>query len=142
MSAYKKIETKFKNLKSLIAALDEIVGKDGYTVAVNPKANTLAMYGYRDDKRPETAAINLPRKTVNRFSGGASNDMGFYWDEASKSYGMIVSDFDSSKSAGLVNKIKQQYAFNELTRQAKMKGYMVSKEADQSGVLRLKLKKY
>ena len=144
MSAYKRIATKYKNLESLKKALVEVLGESGFMVAKNPQESTLPMFGFHGELRPEKCSISIPRASVNKFSTGMSNDLGFYWDAETKTYGLIVSDYDrgSRGTTKLLNSTKQLYTYYELSRQAKLKGYKVSKETDSSGVIRMKLGKF
>jgi hypothetical protein len=52
MSAYKVIKTEYRTLSSLIKAIGDL----GYDPEVSPTVpeNTLPMYGYLGDLRPET----------------------------------------------------------------------------------------
>ena len=90
MSAYKKIECDIVDKESLLEALSLL----GFTpdVLVEPKHLT----GYRGDKREETAHIIISKDQVNKFTG-ASNDIGFLWNEKENKYDFIVSDYDVAK---------------------------------------------
>lgn len=90
MSAYKKIECDIVDKESLLEALSLL----GFSpdVLVEPKHLT----GYRGDKREETAHIIISKDQVNKFTG-ASNDIGFLWNEKENKYDFIVSDYDVAK---------------------------------------------
>lgn len=90
MSAYKKIECEIVDKDCLIEAL-ELLGFQP-EVFVEPKN----LKGYRGDERKETANIIIPRDQVNKFTG-ASNDIGFLWNENDQKYDFIVSDYDRAK---------------------------------------------
>ena len=85
MSAYKKIECDIVDKESLLEALSLL----GFTpdVLVEPKHLT----GYRGDERKETANIIISKDQVNNFTG-ASNDIGFLWNQKENKYDFIVSD--------------------------------------------------
>ena len=90
MSAYKKIECEIVDKDCLLEAL-ELLGFSP-EVFVEPKN----LKGYRGDERKETANVIIPRDQVNKFTG-ASNDIGFLWNETDQKYDFIVSDYDRSK---------------------------------------------
>ena len=90
MSAYKKIECEIVDKDCLIEAL-ELLGFQP-EVFVEPKN----LKGYRGDERKETANIIIPRDQVNKFTG-ASNDIGFLWNENDQKYDFIISDYDRAK---------------------------------------------
>ena len=90
MSAYKRIECDIVDKESLLEALSLL----GFTpdVLVEPKHLT----GYRGDERKETANIIISKDQVNKFTG-ASNDIGFLWNQKENKYDFIVSDYDKAK---------------------------------------------
>lgn len=142
MSAYKKIETEIKNLDSLKKALQDVVGEGQYEIDLTMK-NSLKMYGYKGDLRPERCAVRVDRKVVNKkWSGGSSNDFGLSYDPATKTFSTIISEYDSlAGTMNLVNQLKQKYAYHEVCRQAKMKGYAVKPVKSQDNTIRLQLVK-
>lgn len=90
MSAYKKIECEIVDKDCLLEALSLL----GFSpdVFVEPKK----LQGYRGDQRNEVANIVISREQVNKFTG-ASNDIGFLWNEKENKYDFIVSDYDVAK---------------------------------------------
>ena len=90
MSAYKKIECEIVDKDCLLEALSLL----GFSpdVFVEPKK----LQGYRGDQRNEVANIVISRDQVNKFTG-ASNDIGFLWNEKENKYDFIVSDYDVAK---------------------------------------------
>ena len=101
MSAYKKIECDIVDKDCLLKALKEL----GFEPDVHEVAQSLV--GYKDDLRPEKAEIIIPKKQVNIFTG-ASNDIGFKWNETEEKYEFIVSDYD--KRLKMHERILQAYA--------------------------------
>jgi hypothetical protein len=89
MSAYKKIKCNLVNKDSLLKAL-EVLGfqPDVYEVPFNLK-------GYRNDTRKEVANIIVTKEQLNSFTG-ASNDLGFLWNEEENKYEMICSEYDTA----------------------------------------------
>lgn len=140
MSAYKKIQTQFKQISSLQKALSEVLGHNNFEVDIQ-KRNRLPLFGYQNDQRPETCSVRIDRKFVNRWSSGVSNDIGFAWDDKSKTFQAIVSDYDRNQigSQRLLDRIRQEYAFQEISRQARSKGYRVRKQSTGDGTIQVQL---
>lgn len=138
MSAYREIKTEFRNAASLHKALEDL--GIVYEAAEDVKQNSLALFGYQGDKRPEHVNIRIRRHWVNQnWSGGSSNDIGFAWD--GKQYVAIVSEYDRGLpkvQAGL-DQLRQRYAVIELRRQAKSRGYNVTEQYQEDGSVRLQL---
>lgn len=74
----------FKDRETLLNAL----GECGYSET--EEGASLSLYGYRGDRRPETAQIVVRRKYI----GSASNDLGFQKTEAG--YVPVISEYDQS----------------------------------------------
>ncbi|MEJ7860475.1 MAG: hypothetical protein WKF90_02445 [Pyrinomonadaceae bacterium] len=74
----------FKNRECLLQALAEC----GYETV--EEGESLSLYGYRGDQRPETAQIVVRRQ----FIGAASNDLGFQKTDAG--YVAVISEYDRS----------------------------------------------
>jgi len=91
MSAYKKIECEIVDKDCLIEALSLL----GFTPDVLNEPKSLK--GYRGDERKEVAHIIISRDQINKFTG-ASNDIGFFWNETEQKYDFICSDYDKAKS--------------------------------------------
>lgn len=91
MSAYKKIECEIVDKDCLVEALRLL----GFSPDILNEPKNLK--GYRGDKREEVAHIIVPRDQVNKFTG-ASNDIGFFWNENDQKYDFICSDYDKAKS--------------------------------------------
>ena len=90
MSAYKKIECEIVDKECLLEALSLL----GFNSDVLNEPKNLK--GYRGDERKEVAHIIIPRDQVNKFTG-ASNDIGFFWNEKEQKYDFILSDYDKAK---------------------------------------------
>jgi hypothetical protein len=91
MSAYKKIECEIVDKDCLLEALSLL----GFTPDVLSEPKNLK--GYRGDERKEVAHIIISRNQINKFTG-ASNDIGFFWNEIEQKYDFICSDYDKAKS--------------------------------------------
>ena len=74
--------TAFKDRECLLKALAEC----GYGTVEEDES--LSLYGYQGDRRPETAQIVVRRK----FIGSASNDLGFQKTDAG--YVAVISEYD------------------------------------------------
>lgn len=90
MSAYKKIECEIVDKDCLLEALALL----GFQPDVFLEPQKLK--GYRGDQRNEVANIVISKDQVNKFTG-ASNDIGFLWNETENKYDFIVSDYDVAK---------------------------------------------
>lgn len=125
MSAYRKLQTQFKNRQHLRAALTA-AGVQFEEVAIGQPERHLV--GYHGDQRPETATFIVRRSEI----GSASNDLGYHWD--GQFFTEIVSDFDSGheKCTHIRHAVKREYAVAFGTAQARSKGYQV-KRIDQPG---------
>ena len=87
MSAYKKIDCDIVELDYLIKAF-KLLGFDA-EIHAEPKN----LRGFKNDLRFEKASIIIPKEQINFFTG-ASNDIGFNWNESSQKYDMIISEYD------------------------------------------------
>lgn len=115
MSAYSESTTEFKDAGLLVAALAEC----GYpTVEVHTEAQHL--YGYRGDKRNETANVIVRRK----HTGHASNDIGFKLNPVTGTYQAIISAFDADVTFNhdYMARLKCAYAEKGIMRQAARAG--------------------
>jgi hypothetical protein len=116
MSAYKTIKCSFKDHSTLIESLKSL----GYEPVVYKEKHNLQ--GYMNDTREEKAEIIVPRKQISL----ASNDLGFSFDDSSKEYIMICSDYDSHK--GVADKVTQSYALTAIKSALKKNKFTVSAE--------------
>ena len=116
MSAYKKIECEIVDKDCLLEALKLL----GFTpdVFVEPEK----LKGYRGDQRNEVANIVISRDQVNKFTG-ASNDIGFLWNESENKYDFIVSDYDVAKK--MDQRIIQAYVKVALEKALSKNGFKI-----------------
>ncbi|BAY41364.1 hypothetical protein NIES2111_57600 (plasmid) [Nostoc sp. NIES-2111] len=87
MSHFSKIAVKFKDQSCLVEALQRF----GFYPQIHDKPVNL--YGYRGDKREQTAHIVVPRNQISSLS----NDLGFFWNGTE--YECLISEYD--QGAGL-----------------------------------------
>ncbi|MBD2496757.1 DUF1257 domain-containing protein [Nostoc sp. FACHB-280] len=90
MSHFSKIEVKFKDQACLVEALQRF----GFYPQIHDQPVNL--FGYRGDRREQTAHIVVPRNQISSLS----NDLGFYWNGSE--YECFISDYD--KSFGLAKR--------------------------------------
>jgi hypothetical protein len=130
VSHFKKIETEFKTGASLVQALKDL----GYTPRVAPdlKVNGLVARDFYGHELP--CAVKVFKQEFGGFT-----DLGFAWDEASKTYSAAVDNWDaySESQTGKLNAIKQRYAVNEAKRLARLQGYSLQEQALPDGSVRL-----
>ena len=91
----------FKDRRLLVAALTEL----GYPEV--DQGESLPLYGYRGDQRPETCEIVVRR----RFLGSASNDLGF--THTAEGYVPVVSEYDQRALQGGQLLVKMRTAYSE-----------------------------
>ena len=143
MSRYKMIATEFRNLESLKQALTLL--EIPFDLATNPTEPNLPMFGYHNDRRPESASIAIRKTWVNKHWSntasfqGNSNDIGFAWD--GQQYAAIVSDYDEGRPGVIqaMDKLRQQYSLIELRRQAYQRGYTVQERPLPDGSVQLRM---
>lgn len=116
MSAYKTITCTFKDEKILINALQNI----GYQPIVHKEKQ--ALYGYKNDKRKEQAEIIVSKDQISI----ASNDLGFSYNEKTKEYIMICSDYDLH--LGVADKVKQSYALTAIKTALQKNKFQIKEE--------------
>jgi len=85
MSEYLTMKLDIEDKMDIIAALEKI----GLPFEEHDTATNL--HGYQGDTRKQTAEIVVRRQHI----GGSSNDLGFKWNEKTKKWDMIVSDYDN-----------------------------------------------
>jgi hypothetical protein len=116
MSAYKKIECEIVDKDCLLEALSLL----GFTPDVLSEPKSLK--GYRGDERKEVAHIIISRNQINKFTG-ASNDIGFFWNETEQKYDFICSDYDRLKS--MDQRIIQAYVKIALEKALAKNGFKI-----------------
>src|SRR5690349_919323 len=119
MSHFTTVQTQFTSPEALIKALDDTGYKE---VELHQEAQ--ALYGYRGDKRSQTAEIIIRRKYV----GQASNDLGFKRQEDG-SYKAIISEYDRSRhNQEWLNCLSQRYAYHVATAKLEEQGFVLVAE--------------
>ena len=137
MSVYKEIKTEFRNPASLLAALADL---DATSECVHPRENLTKLVSHWHSNPPQDVAIAINRDNASRVGLGDFDGVGFRW--TGDGYAVVQDRLDANKIeiAARMNQLKQRYAFHEVTRQARAKGYTVQ-TVEENGTLRLTLRK-
>jgi len=122
MSAYKLIKCSFKDKEILLDSLQSL----GFKPVEYSEKHSLS--GYRNDLRNEKAEIIVPKSQIS----SVSNDLGFAYDDESKEYLMICSDYDSHK--GLADKVKQSYAVTAIKNALKKNKFSIKSETKNKSI--------
>ena len=116
MSAYKKINCNIVDKNCLLKALEVL----GFTPAEFELPVNLK--GYKNDTREEVANIIVSKEQLNSFTG-ASNDLGFLWNEEEKKYEMICSEYDTKLK--IDERVIQAYAKVVLEEALEKQGFKI-----------------
>ena len=141
MSHFVNIVTQIKDVRALISALERM----GFKGQVEYHEKPQALYGYKNDVRPEMAHVILRREYV----GASSNDIGF----EQKTDGLFVahiSEFDQgtgtySSRTGKYgkewqNKLNAYYGVEKAKVELKKRGLTYYEDVDEQERPRLKVK--
>ncbi len=134
MSVYKEVKTEFRNLDSLKKALADVGFKEIEVDVSRSNSLFLKGFGY------EYNNLNVRKGTIaiRKSEYGGYEDTGFSWDAQSKSFTAIISThypFNEEK----LTQVKQRYAYHEVTRNARVRGYNIKETTDVDGTIRLQL---
>ena len=127
MSAYKKIECDIVDKDSLLEALELL------DLEAEVHENPINLKGYRGDVRNEKAHIVIDKQQVNKFNG-ASNDIGFLWNEAENKYEFIVSEYDQRFK--MDQRVIQAYVKVVLEKALKKNGFKIKVNIDEDNLKR------
>lgn len=127
MSAYKKIECDIVDKDSLLEALELL------DLQAEVHENPINLKGYRGDVRNEKAHIVIDKQQVNKFTG-ASNDIGFLWNEAENKYEFIVSEYDQRFK--MDQRVIQAYVKVVLEKALKKNGFKIKVNIDEDNLKR------
>ena len=117
MSAYKKIKCNIVDKDTLIKALKTI----GFDPLIHEAPQNLR--GYRNDIRKDLAEIVVPKEQINSLFTGASNDLGFLWNEEEAKYEIICSNYDSRFN--IDQRIVQAYTKIVIEEALEKQGYKI-----------------
>jgi len=127
VSAYKKIECDIVDKESLLEALELL------DLNAEIHENPINLKGYRGDVRNEKAHIVIDKQQVNKFTG-ASNDIGFLWNEAENKYEFIVSEYDQRFK--MDQRVIQAYIKVVLEKALKKNGFKIKVNIDEDNLQR------
>jgi len=131
MSAYKRIECEFKDRETLIEALDFLDLE--YQQFDNPEN----LKGWKNDTRNEKANIIVSKESLNKNLTGASNDLGFLWNEEEQRFEMICSQYDQSRNVD--KKIIQSYSKAAIEKVLKENGFKTKVSIKKEDILNKKM---
>lgn len=145
MSAYVVCKTTFRDRASLVAALKDL----GFTVEVYDRDELLN--GYEKNDVRKASIIVRKRRLDDKYM--LSNlymlsDFGFTKNGDGK-YSLIASDYDATDihdGFGCIclkqqNKLKARYAYHQIVKEARAKGYSVASEKSAGGKTKLVLRR-
>lgn len=146
MSHFVECQTEFRDPQSLVAALVEC----GYVESqIEVHEEAVPLIGYQGDTRPQSAHIVIRRQHV----GTGANDVG--WEKQSDgTFKGWISEFDagSGQYASRVetarfnqvaqSKIKQEYAYQVISRQQRVLGRSVERQRLASGEIEVLIAGY
>lgn len=130
MSAYKTVECDIVDLDCLMKALELL----GFTPTYSETPTNL--YGYQNDIRKEVANVIIPKEQINHFTG-ASNDIGFLWNEKDGKFDFIISEYD--KKLKMHIRIIQAYVKVVLEQELEKNGYKIKVEIPDEQFLNRKI---
>ena len=133
MSAYKRIKCKIVNKECLLEALKDL------GLVSNVYENPVALHGYTGALRNNKAEIVVLKAQLNKNFTGASNDLGFTWNENENAYDMICSEYDVN--ARIPQRIMQAYAVSVIKKAASVNNFTVKENIDASSLKSKTMKK-
>ena len=136
MSHFVECQTEFRDPQGLVAALVEC-GFEESQIEIHNEA--VPLYGYQADERPQRAHIVIRRHHV----GQAANDVG--WErQPDGTYRAWISEYDGRHrfDQAMQNRVKQEYAYQVITRQQRARGRTVARERLPSGEIEVTVAGY
>ncbi|UCG16917.1 MAG: DUF1257 domain-containing protein [Phycisphaerales bacterium] len=136
MSHFVECQTEFRDPQALIAALIEC-GFRADQIEVHQEA--VLLYGYRGDVRPQKAHVVIRRQHV----GTAAKDVG--WERPPNgTYRSWISEYDQRCrfDPAMQNRIKQEYAYQVISRQQRARGRSVERQRLPSGEIEVTIAGY
>ncbi len=133
MSHFTRLKTRIIDAAALVKALAD-VGFRGVEAHETPQH----LYGYRGDRRAQTAEVIVRRKYVGR----ASNDIGFARGPDG-AFEAIISAYDRRKySQAWLDKLTQRYAYHVARARLQEQGFdLVTEEKQADGRIHLVLRR-
>lgn len=135
MSAYREVQTEFKDAALLVQALEAVGTHQGNSLQglVENNKSPVALFGYQGDEREQKANIVIRRKHV----GIAANDVGF--EKVGNKFIARISEYDTrcGYNQKWLGRVKQEYATLRTIAKARRQGYRVSREKTPEGKVKL-----
>ena len=136
MSHFVECQTEFRDPIALVAALIEC-GFSEDQIEVHSEA--VPLYGYQGDVRPQQAHIVIRRQHV----GSGANDVG--WErQPDGTYRAWISEYDGRHrfNSAMQNRVKQEYAYQVITRQQRARGRSVERQRLPNGEIEVTIGGY
>ena len=146
MSHFVECETTFRDPDALVTALVEC-GFNESQIEVHEEA--VPLFGYLGDERPQKAHIVIRKQHI----GNGANDVG--WEkQPDGSFTAWISEFDSGVgeyrsrkdtakfNQAMQNRLKQEYAYQVISRQQREFGRNVSRQRLSSGEMEVLIHGY
>jgi hypothetical protein len=143
MSRYSKTTTVFNDEECLVNALVDI-GYDRKHIEVHQQAVPLVDYMGRQthytDPKGDKANVIIRSRNIGY---GSANDLGFKWNEATKTYDAFISEYDSSAqlwgtTSTRFKKLKAAHAEQRGIKTAKKNGFRFLGKQVVNGKVQLK----
>jgi len=146
MSHYVECKTEFHDADALVASLVEC-GFEESQIEIHTEA--VPLYGYQGDVRQQKANIVIRRQHV----GSGANDVGWKF-QSNGAIRAIVSEFDAGSGAysnrrstarfnqAMQDRIKQEYAYQIISRQQRARGRSVSRQRLPDGEIEVVIEGY
>jgi len=132
MSKYVRVETQIKDEAMFVEALKEMCLEEGIEFE---RGESLSLYGYQNQERPEKADYVIRR----RYVGRAANDLGFKRCEDG-SIEAIISEYDQRhRGQKLLNGVRRRYAVRAVQQAARRAGHTVRTEKTEGNTVRLRI---
>ena len=134
MSHFTQLRTRLMDQAALLLALNDL-GFSSEKVLVPEQAKPL--YGYRGDRREQTAEIIIRRKHIS----DSSNDIGFK-RQPDGSFSAIISEYDADDlgyNQAWLNKLQQRYTYHATIQHLATQGFSLIQTEDANGELTLTL---
>lgn len=146
MSHFAECQTEFRDPEAPVAALIEC-GFEAAQIEIHEQA--VMLYGYQVDVRPQQAHLVIRRQHV----GSGANDVG--WErQPDGTYRAWISEFDAGTgeyahrqsaarfNTAMQNRIKQEYAYQVISRQQRAAGRSVERRRLPSGEIEVTIAAY
>lgn len=135
MSHFSEVRVEITDEGCLLAALSRL----GFAGKVEVHKEAQPLYGYQGDVRQQKANVIIRRQFVDT----EANDIGFE-RQPNGSYRVWISEFDQSQNNyndAWLGKLKQAYGIEKVRKEAKKKGYRISEEKQDDGLVRLVMRR-